>query len=78
MTPAAGVDLERWVVDSVIAGTGVAAIVPLSDRFEAYGRILYPFPDDQRWDDMAPFFLGTTRVSQVSTPTRTTSPASSN
>lgn len=56
MTPAAGGDHARWVADSVIAGTGVAAIVP--DRFEAYARILHPLPDGQRWADVAPMFLG--------------------
>jgi hypothetical protein len=56
MTPADSVDHARWVVDSVIAGTGVAAIVPTG--FEAYARILHPIPDGQGWDDLAPLFLG--------------------
>jgi hypothetical protein len=56
LTPAASVDHAQWVVDTLTAGTGVAAIVPAG--FEAYARILHPLPDGQRWKDVAPLFLG--------------------
>lgn len=56
LTPASSVDHARWVVDALTAGTGVAAIVPAG--FEAYARILHALPDGQRWQDVAPLFLG--------------------
>lgn len=56
MTPAVGVDHARWVVDALIAGSGVAAIVPTG--FEAHARILHPLAVNRRWADVAPLFLG--------------------
>jgi hypothetical protein len=56
MAAADSVEHARWVVDSLIAGTGVAAIVPTG--FAAYVRILHPLPDGERWEDVAPCFLG--------------------
>lgn len=57
LTPAGSVEHARWVVGTLIAGTGVAAIVPTG--FDAYARILHPLPDGQRWVNVAPDFLGT-------------------
>lgn len=56
MAPADGVDHARWVVDALIGGSGVTAIVPAG--FEAYARLLHPLPDGERWEEVAPFFLG--------------------
>jgi hypothetical protein len=55
MVPAAGVDHARWVVDALVGGRGVAAVVP--GGFEACARILHPLPDGERWRDVAPSFL---------------------
>jgi hypothetical protein len=56
MTPAVSADHARWVVDSVIGGSGVTAVVPAG--FAAYARILHPLPDGERWEEVAPSFLG--------------------